>query len=51
MPSDGWSVAIYIRYSWLFVPVFEVATCSTADVGVVEFTVQLKVGLYSKSIV
>jgi hypothetical protein len=43
---------MYIRYSWLLVPVLVVVTTRTADVGVVELsTVQLKVGLYSKSIV
>ena len=52
MPMNGWSVAMYIRNSWLFIPTFVVLTCSTADVAVVPLlTLQLKVGLYSKSMV
>ena len=52
MPMRGWSVAMYIRNSWLFWPTLEVVTCRMADVEVVELvTLQLKVGLYSKSMV
>jgi len=43
---------MYIKYSWLLLPLLVDVTTKTADVAVVELsTVQLKVGLYSKSIV
>ena len=43
---------MYIRYIWLFWPTFVVLTCKIAFIVVVALvTLQLKVGLYSKSIV